>query len=130
MTTLLRSLFPVSLIAVICSLGCSGSDSEAKFRLSLPDYERIVQLMESGSIHVPAPFGEVQLSAQDAHLAQNVFAGRDTNGVLTVMFFTRSGFPALHSGYMYRSSGEAGPDFAARWPGLEKVTNKWFYISN
>jgi hypothetical protein len=82
---------------VTCFLGCSRSDSRAAFLSSLPRYERVVGSMESGSVPMPAQFGEVRLASEDARLAQNVFAGRDTNGVLTVMFFTRSGFPALHS---------------------------------
>ncbi len=130
MTPRFRLSVALGAVILTCIFGCSRSDSRADFLSSLPRYERVVRSMDSGNLPIPAQFGKVQLAPEDARLAQDVFAGRDTNGVLTVIFFTRSGFPALHSGYMYRSSGEAGADFKSRWPGLEKVTNKWFYISN
>src|SRR5207244_13650063 len=95
--------------------------SHAVFAWSLPSYERVVQQIESGSIPVSAEFAKIRQAEREARLAYGVFAGKDTNGILTVVFFTESGFPALHSGYMYRSSGEMSSGLESRWPINQKL---------
>jgi hypothetical protein len=120
----------VCVFAVIIFIPLGRLVSRAVFAWSLPSYERIVRRIESGSIPVPAQFGEVREAKQEARLAYAVFAGKDTNGVLTVIFFTEKGFPALHSGYLYTSSGELGLGLQSRLPIREKVRSKWFYVSN
>ena len=61
-----------------------------------------------------------------------VLAERDTNGVLTVELLTGGGFPLMHSGYLYSSSGgvKLGSFFDERWPLKTEVRPKWFRISD
>lgn len=80
--------------------------SRAVFSWSLPSYEAVVRRVESGSIPAHAEISDITPQAREARLACTVFARKDTNGMVSVMFMTQSGFPALHSGYMYCSSGQ------------------------
>ena len=127
-----RAMIPLAacVIAAVAFIPLGRLVSSALFAWSLPSYETIVRQMESGTIPVSTEFSEVRQAEPGARLARGVFAGKDTNGVLTVIFFTEAGFPALHSGYLYRSSGELGSGLESRWPINEKVRSNWFYISN
>jgi len=104
--------------------------THAVFDWSFPSYEAVVRRVESGSIPSSTEVSDITQAARGARLAYRVLAQKGTNGVVMVMFFTESGFPALHSGYMYSSSGEPVSGFESRWPTVEKVKSNWFYISN
>jgi hypothetical protein len=127
-----RALLPLAacVVAIAIFLPLGRLITDAVFDWSLPSYEAIVQQVESGSIPTSVEFSEMPQAERQARLAYGVFAQKDTNGVVRVMFFTESGFPALHSGYLYTSSGEPGSGVESRWPTVHKVRNKWFYISN
>ena len=127
-----RALLPlaVCVFAVAIFIPLGRLISYAIFDWSLVSYEAIVRQVESGSIPTSAEFSKIPQADRQARLAYGVFAQKDTNGVVRVMFFTESGFPALHSGYLYSSSGEPGSGVESRWPIVRKVKDKWFYISN
>ncbi|MDB6065213.1 MAG: hypothetical protein JWR26_1421 [Pedosphaera sp.] len=73
---------------------------------------------------------DIKQSAPNAPLAYGVFARRATNGAVIVLFFTESGFPALHSGYLYCSTGKPDSADESKWPIIEKMRNNWFFFSN
>ena len=100
------------------------------FAWSLPSYEAIVRQVESGAIPVSTEFSEIPQAQRQARLAQSVDAQKDADGVVRVIFWTESGFPALHSGYLYSSSGEPGAGMGAGWSIRETVRSNWFSISN
>ena len=104
--------------------------SRAMFDWALPSYEAVVRQVESGVIPASSEFSELPQAEQQVRLAYGVFAQKDSNRVVRVIFFTESGLPALHSGYLYSSSGEPGLGIESRWPTVEKIRNNWFYISN
>jgi len=127
-----RAILPLAacVLAVLIFMPLERLITHAVFDWSLPSYEAVVRRVESGSIPSSAKTSDITQAAREARLAYGVFAQKDPNGVVTVMFFTESGFPALHSGYMYSSSGEPASGFESRWPTVEKVKSNWFYISN
>ena len=102
------------------------------FVRSLPSYEAIVQQMESGRILVSTNFNPVPQAVPLAPLTYVVLAQRDTNGVLAVAFMTESGFPVMHSGYLYVSSGiiEPGSTEDSLWPIRKEERPRWFFISD
>lgn len=105
---------------------------EAIFTKCLPSYEAVVHQMESGEILVSTNLSKIPEAVPKARMAYAVFAQKDTNGVLTVEFWTEGGFPVLHSGYLYSSSGVVNPGSEAglRWPIRVQERPKWFYISD
>jgi hypothetical protein len=123
-----RSLLPlgVCVISLFVPWMLVPPIRHALFVWSLPSYEAIVQRIESGSIPLTAGDGRIVQAEPGARLTYRVVAQRATNGALTVIFFTEEGFPALHSGYLYSSSGDPG----SRWPIVEQVRSNWFFISN
>jgi hypothetical protein len=127
-----RAMIPLAacVLSVVVFIPLGRLVSRAVFAWSLLSYEGVVQQIEFGSIPVSGEYAEIRGAEREARLAYGVFADKDTNGVLTVMFFTESGFPALHGGYIYRSSGELSAELESRWPIREKVRSKWFYFSN
>lgn len=88
--------------------------------------------MESGAVPVAAEPQSITLSETDRDLAYSVLAQKDTNGVLMVEFLTGSGFPLMHSGYLYTSSGSVQPGsfFHSRWLLTMQVKPKWFRITD
>jgi hypothetical protein len=127
-----RAVLPLAAcgLAVAVSVPCGRMISRAMFDWALPSYEAVVRQVESGVIPASSEFSELPQAEQQVRLAYGVFAQKDSNRVVRVIFFTESGFPALHSGYLYSSSGEPGLGIESRWPTVEKIRNNWFYISN
>ena len=84
--------------------------------------------MEAGEISVTQP-GQVYLPIKEAEsqtpYAERILAWRDTNGVLTVKFFTEGSFPVMHSGFIYRSSGVM-MEYEYRLPESYGVKSNWF----
>ena len=104
----------------------------AQFEQRFPRYQALVAKMESGAVPVAAEGQSVALSESDRDLAYSVLAQKDTNGLLTVEFLTGSGFPLVHSGYLYSLSGTVQPGsfFHSRWPLRTQVRPKWFRIAD
>ena len=125
-----RAIIPFAscVFAIVLFLPVGILISHALFAWSLPSYEKVVGKLESGSVPLTQDLSE--LSEPEARFANRVFASKDTNGVLTVIFFTEEGFPARHSGYLYSSSGEVSPGIEERLPRNSRVRPKWFYVSN
>jgi hypothetical protein len=117
-------------VAVYCAPQLGLSINRVIVRRSLPHYESIVRKIEAGTIPVSI---EVQRVPQAEDLfTRPVFAHRDTNGVLTVEFFTENGYPAKHIGFLYCSSGVIDPDsrVARRWSWRTELKPLWFRVSN
>lgn len=103
---------------------------QAVFAWALPSYEAVVRQVESGGIPATAKFASLPQAERQARLTYGVFGSKEPSGKISIMFFTDEGFPALHSGYFYDSSGEPGPGMELRWPIVERVRGNWFYFSN
>jgi len=127
-----RAVLPLvaCVLAVVVFIPLGRMISRAMFDWALPTYEAVVRQIESGGIPASSEFSELPQAEHQARLAYGVFAQKDSNGVVSVIFFTESGFPALHSGFLYSSSGEPGEGIESRWPTVEKIRTNWFYISN
>jgi hypothetical protein len=78
-----------------------------KFRYQRPDYEAVISMIERGQIPVAANLGQIAIPDSYKHLVYAVLGNRDPNGVLTIEFLMGSGFPAKHSGFLYRSDDNA-----------------------
>ena len=120
--------FATCAITVVLFIPLGRLVSRAVFAWALPSYEAIVQQVESGGILVTNEFVEIP-QTEKARLVYEVRGKRDANKVVKIMFFTEEGFPALHSGYLYSSSGEAGSEIESRWV-ASKLRDHWFFISN
>jgi hypothetical protein len=128
------SLLPVGacILSIVTSDALTKWIRHAIFINSLPSYEQIVRRIESGEILVSTNFTDIPQAIPTARLAWAVHARRDSSGVLTVEFLTEGGFPVLHSGYLYCSSGtiEPGTIEDSRWPFRHEERPKWFAISD
>jgi len=128
-----------ALIAPLLCLGsCAGVTGigtavrRSQFERQLPRYQALVDQMEAGSIPVSLSSRAIALPESDRDLAYGVLAQKDTNGLVTVEFMTGCGFPVIHSGYLYVSSGAVQPGsvFDSRWPVKTPIKQKWFRISD
>ncbi len=123
---------------VVCLLLCFGSLAAALsirqrlFDWALPSYEAVVQQMQAGTIAITTNWSRIPAAEAQARLVYEVIAQRDTNGVLTVVFFTENSFPARSSGYLYSSSGAIEPSAFrfSGWPTRIQVRPEWFYVSH
>ena len=129
-----RSLVPFAscVLAIVISGAVSHRIRQAIFIHSLPGYEAVVRRMESGNILVTTNLSRISQELPLANWAYAVLAQKDTNGVLMVEFLTERGFPVMHSGYLYISSGiiEPGSLEDSRWPIRHEERPRWFYISD
>lgn len=129
-----RSLAPFTacILSVILSSMLAIRIRHAVFIHSLPRYEAVVHQIESGSISVSTNMERIPQAESQAPFAYAVFAERDSNRILTVIFLTEAGFPVKHSGYMYCSSGIIAPGSYtdSRWPIRHEEKPKWFGISD
>ena len=129
-----RSLLPFTacVLSVVVSCVLVQTIRPVIFAWSLPSYEAVIQQIESGKIPVSDKLNLIPQAKFKARLVYAVFAQKDTNGVLSVAFFTEGGFPVKHSGYLYSSSGvvEPGSPADSEWPIRHEVRKKWFYISD
>lgn len=127
-----RSVLPFAfcVLSVFVSIVLVYLIREAMLVWSFPSYEAVVRQMESGSIPVGTKLSRIPQAEPMARLAYRVFAQKDTNGVLTVEFWTEGGFPVKHSGYLYVSSGVIETGARWRWTMRHKVRSKWFYFSD
>ena len=106
---------------------------EKLFDWRFPEYEALVQKIESGEISISTEGRIIPATNYDSSLALIVVAGRDTNGVLIVDFgYGEAGPPPYHQDYIYISSGtiEANSYLDNRWPSKAKIRNKWFEVAN
>jgi hypothetical protein len=102
------------------------------FAWSLPSYEAVVNQMESGRIPVSVGFSRIPQAEPQARLVWRVYAEKGPNGALMVEFDTERGFPVLHGGLLYSSSGaiEPGSRMDSRWPRRRQTRIRWFFVSN
>lgn len=105
---------------------------EKLFDSRFPQYEALVQKIESGKISVSTETRIIAATNYDSSLAFIVFAKQYTNGVLIVDFgYGEAGPPPYHQDYVYISSGTNDPDlYLARWPSKAKIKDKWFEVAN
>jgi len=130
------------LLAMIPLLLCLGSCAattavgraarQAHFERQLPRYRALVERIQAENMLVSGKVVPIPLAQAERDLGYGVLAQQDTNGVLTVELLTGGGFPVIHSGYVYSSSGriEPGSFFDQRWPHKMEVKPKWFRISD
>lgn len=104
------------------------------WRWRLPQYEAVIQKMETGIIPVSTKPNmmmppEVGISPV---LAYRVFALKDTNGLLNVAFAYGGAFPLYHTAYLYCSSGviERGSFFDNKFPYRRQISDRWFKVTD
>jgi hypothetical protein len=98
------------------------------FYRDLPELERVVHLVATGSIAVHD--GRVALPAELSDLARVVFAQREPDGTLQVTFVVGGGFPVKHLAYLYRSDGRFPPELTRDWPKRRDRQQNWVEVSD
>lgn len=122
----------VCVLSMVLSWELTGAIRQIIFDHSLPGYEAVVRQMKAGSIPLSTNWNSVPQAVSLAPLAYAVLAHKDTNGILAVEFLTEAGFPVMHSGYLYISSGVIKPGSTedVQWPIKVQERPRWFYISD
>jgi hypothetical protein len=123
---------------LLCLGSCAGTPSLARaaravqFEQRFTRFQSLIARMEAGAVPVSAEPQAISLPDEDRDLAYRVTAQRDSNGVLIVECLTGGGFPVVHSGLLYSSSGKVEPGslFASRWPICVQVKPKWFRVAD
>jgi hypothetical protein len=101
------------------------------FKISRPQYEAAVRLIADGKPSVGNQPTPVILPPQYASLAYAGFAERDSNGVLSVVFYYGRAFPVKHSAYLYRSRGTFEQwQHAGDWTRWTRLDEHWYRISD
>ena len=98
----------------------------------LPYFEKVVSDLEATTAVPPASFVQIPVREDAGHMAYAIFAQRLADGRLAVEFLTGGGFPVVHRGFLFLSSGgiEDFPEMASRWPLREPMRDRWLYIGD
>jgi|ERR1700677_2171952 len=123
--------FVICIVSVVLPIEIVPRIREIIFQHCLPSYQAVIQRMQSGAIPVSTNLDDMPQAVPQARLADKVWACKDSDGTLSVIFWTESGFPAQHSGYIYVSSGVIKPgsreDISA--PHRSEIQSNWFFFS-
>jgi hypothetical protein len=123
----------LSLVTIIAAWNLVPLVRHALFVWALPSYESVVRDVEAGRLQAADNFGPISYAVSRSKLTWQVWREKTPSGALMVEFDTECGFPVLHSGYLFSSSGkiEPGSRMASRWP-YRKQLNKdgWFAVSD
>lgn len=127
--------------ALICIIGLpasmligshlGGVIQSDRFQKNLPRYEAVVELIEKGELTTNSQSSLIRLPDQYGDLAWATMAKSSGTNVV-IEFMTEGGFPVIHSGYLFISSGniQNDPDSVQRWPYHSRVNSNWFRISD
>ncbi|MBC7529865.1 MAG: hypothetical protein H7308_20230 [Chthonomonadaceae bacterium] len=94
----------------------------------LPRMKEVVALLQNRPLTIRRE--HIDLPAQYKDLAYVTQAGKDSQGVMTVLFIVGSGFPTKHTCYLYRSDDKISPELRAEWHSSRHRENNWFQVSD
>lgn len=101
----------------------------ALFRWSQSELQALVDRSDVKSIQ-PGQAIVLPLSTQERRLVRFATARRNDDGTLFVSVLTETGFPVLHAGYLYSSSGSLEPasERLQNWPVARAVSPNWYRV--
>lgn len=131
-----RSLLPVgvclaALVLLVPAVAAGRLIRNVRFTINRPSYEAVVRMLGDDKIAIgsqPTPF---ELPREYASLAYTAYAEKDSNGLLSVVFYYGVGFPVKHAAYLYRSRGTFEEwDRARDWARWTRIDEHWYRISD
>ena len=98
------------------------------FYRDLPRMKEVVALLQTRPL--TSRRERIDLPVQYKDLAYVTQAGKDSQGIVTVLFFVGGGFPAKHTCYLYRSDDKISSDLRAEWHSSRHREKNWFQVSD
>ena len=105
-----------------------GHASTYLFYRDLPRMKEVVALLQSRPL--TSRREHIYLPAQYKDLAYSTQAGKDSQGMVTVLFLVGVGFPVKHVYYLYRSDDTISPNLRLEWRGGYRREKYWFQVSD
>ena len=123
----------VGTLLIVRFVPFNGLWQEMRFQLHQADYEKVVQLVESGAIQ-PNEQGYARLPHRYRALVHDGDAIRvdKSDDVTRVFYYTKRNSQGNFSGYYYRSDNKPPQpdDFDGRWRYVAQKRPSWFFCSS